>query len=37
MKYLARRPTLFLWVMVMALFLARVAHHGHGGRGFHQW
>jgi hypothetical protein len=36
MKYLARRPTLFLWVMVLAVFLARVAHH-HGGRGFHQW
>ena len=36
MKYLARRPTLFLWVMVLAVFVARVHHH-HGGRGFHQW
>jgi hypothetical protein len=36
MKYLARRPTLFLWVMVLAVFLARLHHH-HGGRGFHQW
>ena len=35
MKYLARRPTLFLWVIVLAVFLARVHHHG--GRGFHQW
>jgi adenine-specific DNA glycosylase len=24
MKYLARRPTLFLWVMVLAVFVARV-------------
>jgi hypothetical protein len=35
MKYLVRRPTLFLWVMVLAVFLARAGHHG--GRGFHQW
>ena len=35
MKYLARRPTLFLWVMVLAVFVAGCAHHG--GRGFHQW
>jgi hypothetical protein len=35
MMFLAKRPTLFLWVIVLALLLARF--HYHGGRGFHQW
>jgi len=34
MKILVKRPTLLIWVAVLAMFLAR-AHHG--GHGFHQW
>jgi hypothetical protein len=33
MKFFAKRPTLFLWVLVLAMFLAKANH----GRGFHQW
>jgi hypothetical protein len=36
MRYLTRRPTLFLWVAALAMFLARAGGH-HGGHGFHQW
>ncbi len=38
MKYIARRPALLMAVTALALFAARVSHHGHHfGRGFHQW
>jgi hypothetical protein len=36
MKFLTRRPVVFLWAMSLALFLAQ-AHHHRGGRGFHEW
>ena len=32
MKFFAKRPTLFLWAIMLAMFLAK-AHHG---RGFHR-
>jgi hypothetical protein len=35
MKYLIKRPALFLWVAALAMFFARAGHHG--GHGFHQW
>ena len=37
MRVLVKRPTLLLWVTIVAMFLARVAYHGNHGRGFHQW
>ena len=35
MQFFMKRPALLFSVTVVALFLARVGHHG--GHGFHQW
>jgi hypothetical protein len=34
MRFLTKRPVLFLWAIALAMF---VAGGHHGGRGFHQW
>jgi hypothetical protein len=34
MKYLMKRPSLFVWAVALAMLFARA---GHGGHGFHQW
>jgi hypothetical protein len=36
MTFFAKRPTLFLWAIALAILLARVSGHKHG-HGFHQW
>jgi len=35
MKFLTRRPTLLLWAIALAMFVAKAG--GHHGHGFHQW
>lgn len=34
MKYLTKRPTLFMWVATAAMLVGKVGSHGNG---FHQW
>jgi len=34
MRYLTKRPTLFVWAVVLAMLVGQAGHHS---RGFHQW
>jgi hypothetical protein len=35
MKYLTKRPTLFMWAVVVAMLVGKAG--GSHGNGFHQW
>jgi hypothetical protein len=35
MRYLTKRPTLFMWAVVLAMLVGKAG--GHHSHGFHQW
>jgi hypothetical protein len=35
MRYLTKRPTLFVWAVVLAMLVGKAG--GHHSSGFHQW